>query len=46
MITINITEETETVQDMIYCLEEIIRRLEKGAKLSYSPDFEINGEEE
>jgi len=45
MITINITEETATVQDMIYCLEEVVKRLNNGVKTSYAPDFTVSGEE-
>lgn len=46
MITIEIDEETHTVQDMVYCLNEIARLLEQGCKAGYTPSFTISGDEE
>jgi len=46
MITIKITEETTDIQNMIYCLEEVIKRLENGCRISFNPNFTIQGEEE
>lgn len=46
MINIIIDEETHTVQDMVYCLQEVIRELEKGIVRGYGPDWHYEGTEE
>lgn len=40
-VKIEITEETGSIEDMVICLEEIIRRLQNGVLVSYDPNFTI-----
>lgn len=48
MLSIQFHEEFSNTNEMIYGLQEAIRRLENSPLLrqSISPDFEITGEEE
>lgn len=46
MITIKITEEVKTTQEMIYLLENICQQIENGNTSGYYPHWELIGEEE
>jgi hypothetical protein len=46
MITINITEETETKDNMVYVLELISKQISNGNTSGVNPSWEIEGEEE
>ena len=46
MITINIREETQTIDTMVNALEEVIRAIKNGNTSGIEPDFELLGEEE
>jgi len=41
MITINISEETETYTDMAYTLRNIADSLERGNTSGYNPNWEV-----
>lgn len=45
MITITITEETYTKQDMVYVLERIKMLIEEGYTSGYGPAWQLSGEE-
>ena len=46
MITIKITEEVNTKQDMAYLLEHISTLVAQGYRCGYYPTWEIEGHEE
>lgn len=46
MLDIKIDEEVATMDDMVFMLEECIRRIQNGARASYEPNYFITGEEE
>ena len=46
MISINIDEETETIDMMCYILENILDQLQNGNTSGIEPSWDIEGEEE
>jgi len=46
MITIKITEEVKTYQDMVSLLEEIAIQIDRGCTSGYHPNWALIGEEE
>ena len=46
MISINIDEETETIDMMCYLLENILDQLKSGNTSGIGPSWDITGEEE
>lgn len=45
MITIEITEDVSTKQDMVYLLEHIAKMIEEGYTSGYYPTWALSGEE-
>lgn len=46
MITIEITEKVNTHNDMVNCLNEIVRLIELGCTSGYKPNWNLSGIEE
>ena len=46
MISINIDEETETIDRMCYVIENILEQINNGNTSGINPSWEINGNEE
>ena len=46
MISITVTEETRTADDMAHVLRTIADKIEQGYTSGYGPNFSLNGEEE
>lgn len=46
MVTIEISEETDTTEDMTVVLERIIELIRQGYKSGYEPTWSISDEEE
>lgn len=46
MIRIEISEETETRDGMVYVLEEVARQMNQGITSGIEPSWSLEGEEE
>lgn len=46
MVKIEISEETETIEDLVFLLEEVTRLVKLGFKSGVYPHWEIEGDEE